>query len=326
MRNGNCDIRSDRGKVPGRCSYCRRGFSLIELLVVILVISILLSMIFLVGQSVIQDGKIKKTRLMLSHLQEAVETYRDQHYHKAMNPVLDRYGNYPPDDIMTYTPLAADSTQQGAGHGVNGIYEDIPNLMPGGLGTFVRVGAGPLSGLTDDIGASGYVPNGDIKALVWALRNHEKSRIVYDTIPKQYRVSVDLAVEFFDVDGDNIANYSAPLDPLVDKDVEYLVDSWGVPLEYFSSAFLVEKTLPSGNPTAHGGAAELLVEANKDRPLLVSYGPDGKFQLEEGVTLPGQYVASPFSQRPFINERNQDNVYCDDAVVARIAEAVKTNN
>ncbi len=263
------------------------------MLVVIGIIVIILSVVLLVGQGAINDAKVKHTRVMLEQLNTAISAYSRNNPFASINAVKQRYGPYPPDELMAFDPSSGLAA--------------IPNLMPGGIGQFVKVGVFPIN---DDLAeANSYVPQGGVKALVWSLRSLPASREIYDSIPDRFKETAPTNVEFFDINGDG------SFDPLTDKEVQYLVDGWGHPIEYYATR--------EASPTSHGWVAHKLVQSNKNLPVLVSYGLDGDVQFDAGKTLEQEYDDATSGELLFTSQFHQDNIYLDDALKDRITRFKK---
>ncbi|MCH8853649.1 MAG: hypothetical protein IID41_13500 [Planctomycetes bacterium] len=115
-------------------------------------------------------------------------------------------------------------------------------------------------------------------------------------------------MEFFDING------NGTFDPLTDKEVQYVVDGWGHPIEYFAI-----RELATGEvPTSHAWIAQKLVQSNKNLPVLVSYGLDGDVQLDAAMTLEQEYEGANTGETLFTSQLHQDNIYLDDALKDRI--------
>ena len=267
------------------------------MLVVIGIIVIILSVVLLIGQGAINDAKVKHTRVMLEQLNTAISAYSRNNPFASINAVKNRYGPYPPDELMAFDP---NSTTPGLGN---------VNLMPGGIGQFVKVGVSPINDNLAD--ANSYVPQGAVKALVWGLRSLPASREIYDSIPDRFRETAPTNVEFFDING------NGSFDPLTDKEVQYLVDGWGHPIEYYATR------TRDDSPTSHSWVANKLVQSNKNLPVLVSYGLDGDVQFDAQETLEQAYADANFGDPVFTSQLHQDNIYLDDALKDRIARIEK---
>ena len=277
------------------------------MLVVIGIIVIILSVVLLVGQGAINDARVKDTRVMLEQVSTAISAYSQNNPFASINAVKKRYGPYPPDDLMAFTLLPT--------YGKSGTDIGIPDLMPGGVGQFVKVNAaGPIH---DDYDASNpdpnYVDNGAVKALVWSLRSLPDSREIYDSISDRFKATVPTDVEFFDVNGNGV------FDPLTDKEVQYLVDGWDHPIEYFA----VREFATGEMPTSHAWVAQKLVQSNKNLPVLVSYGLDGDVQIDAEQTLEQAYADANLGDPVFTSQLHQDNIYLDDALKDRITRFEK---
>ena len=288
IRNPKSEIRNPRW----------RAFSLVEMLVVIGIIVIILSVVLLVGQGVINDDRVKDTRVMLEQLNTAISVYSQNYPFPKMNDVKKRYGPYPPDELMAFDP----------GSNPPGFVN--VNLMPGGIGHFVKVGVSPIN---DNLGDDDYVPQGAVKALVWSLRSLPASREIYDSIPDRFKETAPTDVEFFDVNG------NGAFDPLTDKEVQYVVDGWDHPIEYFA----IREFAAGEVPTSHAWVAQKLVQSNKNLPVLVSYGLDGDVQFDAEKTLEQEYEDVTSGELLFTSQFHQDNIYLDDALKDRITRFKK---
>ena len=109
------------------------AFSLVEMLVVIGIIVIILSVVLMVGQGALNDAKVKDNRVMLEQLNTAISVYSQNNPFASIKAVKKRYGPYPPDDLMAFTLFPT--------HGKSGTSIGIPDLMPGGVGQFVKASA-----------------------------------------------------------------------------------------------------------------------------------------------------------------------------------------
>ncbi|MCZ6654975.1 MAG: prepilin-type N-terminal cleavage/methylation domain-containing protein [Planctomycetota bacterium] len=289
IQNPKSEIRNPR----------RRAFSLVEMLVVIGIIVIILSVVLLVGQGAINDAKVNHTRVMLEQLNTAISAYSRNNPFAKINAVKQRYGPYPPDELMAFDPASA------TGLAI------IPNLMPGGIGQFVKVGVSPINDNLAD--ANSYVPLGAVKALVWSLRALPASREIYDSIPDRFKETAPTNVEFFDING------NGSFDPLTDKEVQYLVDGWGHPIEYFA----IRELATGVGFTSHSWVSQKLVQSNKNLPVLVSYGLDGDVQFDSEQTLEQEYDDATSGDLLFTSQFHQDNIYLDDALKDRITRFEK---
>ena len=272
------------------------------MLVVIGIIVIILSVVLIVGQGALNDAKVKDNRVMLEQLNTAISSYSQNNPFASIKAVKNRYGPYPPDDLMAFTLFPT--------HGKSGTNIGIPDLMPGGVGQFVKANAtGPIH---DDYNSGNpdpnYVENGANKALVWSLRSLPASREIYDSISDRFKETAPTDEEFFDVNG------NGSFDPLTDIEVQYLVDGWDHPIEYYA----IRKLALNENPTSHAWVAQKLVQSNKNLPVLVSYGLDGDVQFEAGETFEQEYEGVNLGEPLFTSQLHQDNIYLDDALKDRI--------
>ena len=274
------------------------------MLVVVAIIAAIISVVLLVGGGAITGAKAKDTRVMLEHLNTAIDAFSKTNPYKSTLGTPQRYGAYPPDELMAFDP------DPGPGMPPN----EVPNLMPGGIGRFVKIGPGggqPISPIHDDYvpGDEAYVQHGAVKALVWALRSVPASRELFDAISDRFKVTASIDEEFFDRNG------NGKFDSMTDRDVMYIVDGWGNPIEYFAA-----KELDSP-ATSHNWVGSKLRTANKNLPVLVSYGPDGKTQVRDGRTLESLYNDNSVNSGDpmFAGSLHDDNIYLDDAFSEKIA-------
>ncbi|MCG3138083.1 MAG: hypothetical protein HJJLKODD_01941 [Phycisphaerae bacterium] len=309
----------------------RPAFTLVEMLMVIGIIALLLSMVLLIGQSSINDAREKDTRMLLGMLDNGIKAFADLNPYKSVRAATERYGPYPPDDLMAFT-IGQPSTgapMYTTGEALHGLTTSpqlrdlVPNLMPGAVGTYISFPiAATMEVLTDDLNAAApddYVAQGDGKALSWGLRAHPETRTIYENIPSRFivtRPTTGAGSEYFD------QNANGSFDPLVDKDVTYFVDGWGTPINYFSAINLREGVAlddaTETEATPHGWLAQRMVTLNNKTPVLVSYGIDGEVQktsaLEKEYSsrvlgIPGPAAAS--GDPLFVNVQHEDNIYVD---------------
>lgn len=278
------------------------------MLIVVGIVGVIVGMVLLAGRGAVQQSKISETRVLMTQLDTAIQAFADQALYRSaadLSPApkqsaFVRYGSYPPDEIMAYDAASPSGKSNGPNF----------NLMPSGVGRFVKLaGTDPVDFVHDDAEEADspeYVKFGDLKALVWALRALPETRVMYEAIPSRFRVTAALTEEFFDI------NDNQQYDALVDREVQYLVDAWDQPLQYFATHLQSEE-----EPTTHGAVADKLVGINKNLPVLLSYGPDGEAQTD---TLEQQYLRAQPGGTLFPSPLNEDNIYLDPALPQKIRE------
>lgn len=296
----------------------RLAFTLMEMMVVIGIIALLMSVVLLVGQGALQSARVKDTVVLIAQVDQAIDAFRTANPYRNVNAAQRRYGPNPPDDLMCYTPKPL--------YGTNNFDIKMPCLMPGGRGSFCyRMNNTLITAISDDFTGSSlpFVPKGDIQALVWALRSQPESRAIYDSIAPRFKVAVGTDGEFFEMQDANNCSF----DPLADKDVQVLVDSWKNPLSYYNVRLpgkLGEAApLFSEDLTPHAGVAQRLVTLNKNQPVVMSYGPNGELQLGSTPpeTLEQQYDTNiPSGGSLFPNPLNEDNVFADETLAFKLRD------
>ncbi|MCA9253790.1 MAG: type II secretion system protein [Phycisphaerales bacterium] len=271
------------------------GFSLVELLVVLAILSLLIGMAFKGISSVTESAKVRETEGLFGALKQAVESYElEANQSRAGGNVAQRYQKLPPDDMSLF---------------VNG-------AMASGTVVVKDTGEPPFTPLDPRDASTGALTafahnHGDVRAMLLAMRlRSPKASEILDGINKKYIVNEGNMV--FDP-GDG----TEPI-PLIN-----FVDGWGTEIEYYSNS------PTAANPAPRDKASLNFVHANNGEPLFVSYGPNGQDQFSEEFFNDPSYgdtsiiadffggsVATP---EGLINlELNQDNVYSSDTFKERM--------
>ncbi|MCP4708311.1 MAG: prepilin-type N-terminal cleavage/methylation domain-containing protein [Planctomycetes bacterium] len=95
----------------------REGFTLVEVLVVVVIISILVSAVVMMGSYVTTNAKIQKTKSVMSALNSAINEY--QLYHRTTSTIIDLpQGDLPP---QMFAPPLTDPPPIGANVNFYGI-------------------------------------------------------------------------------------------------------------------------------------------------------------------------------------------------------------
>lgn len=268
---------------------------MIELLVVLGILALLMTAIVTVGRSVITDSKARETRGIMMIVDQAIQIFHEEAPLKRVREYRDRYGDYPCDELEGFV-----------GTGAN----------PGIPGTSTYIGPGSNS----DLNIPNNVANRDLKAMILAIRLYSPAAsAVLDKIDARYRRPPDNAEEFFDRNN----NASADID---DEPLTTIVDAWKTPLSYFA---IKDGTLTPAPPDTNGdrlAAAAFLVKHNRGKPLLVSYGPNGRDQLSPDFYVNGKapdlvwdLAGQDDSTAGIIdNPLNDDNVYTDESIKERL--------
>ncbi len=286
-----------------------------EILVVISILALLFGIAFRGGSSVMTSGKIKDTEALLATLDQAIVAYQEDVSYARVQNAGKVFGTFPPDNLYVF-----DNSTEPGGATICGLQV-----------VMARKGATIPEDLTDERGPDGHLSgagpddlrHGDMRALVLAMRlRSPKASAILDRIDSRFLVSgrdeTDLVPGtgcIFNPTGDPKETDTISLD--------YYVDSWGVPIEYYATrVFTACKTRDK--------ASAAFVAANNGQYLLVSYGPDGEEQLSReslasgDSTLVGDYFdtigeAGPDGYDELINNvLNQDNIYSSDTFKKRM--------
>lgn len=302
----------------------RRGFTLIELMVVIAIIVLMLAMFFAVGQSVLTGGKERNTKAMMLLVESAINEFHAAAPLAQYNApggvggeYVTRYGNYPPCELEVFTQTGLPSPPASV---------SIGNLTPGAVGGGAQ--------LSEDSPSSGFadITNRDIKAMLLAIRTFSVAGSeILDRIDSRYRrindladsfVAPDRAVEYLDRDGNGNPD-------LGDTPLEILVDDWGQPIEYLSTRIVQGAGLTTELPRQV--MADAWVQSNNGVPVLMSYGPNGPDQFDsEFIDAVGpsdlvtDWTGDDDSEPDALdNPLNEDNVFLSDALKTKLIEGAQ---
>lgn len=269
------------------------GFTLVELMVVVGILAILISTLIAVSVSVLTSAKIRDTRTVLLNLQTAIDQFNDEAPLKRVQDYRTRYGNYPCDEL-----------------------EGFAAGIPGSGGTYI--GPGGDSRLNATVNFTD-IYNQDIKAMALVMRLYSAEvATILDRISPRYRRPPDNPEEFFDRNGDGTMGTD-------DVPLGYFVDTWGTPLQYFA---IRDDGLASASDDPMKRrlkTSSFLVQRNRGKSVLVSYGPNGPDQWsEEAILVNGQtdLVTDYHDATPGVidNLMNEDNVYVDEALNERLRQ------
>ncbi|MGB0715425.1 MAG: type II secretion system protein [Phycisphaerae bacterium] len=301
------------------------AFTMIELMVVVGIIAVLAGALLVAGNAVIQRGRAQNTRMIISVIDNALGEFSQR---QKGNPTLarrsaykDRYGYFPPDEIEVF---------------VSGI-PTLPNsnkaLVPGD-GRVVTGGTGgtsfdPMTWQTtpyanDQLRAEG---NRDIAAMMLAFDLFgDESRMMIDKLPAENiivpQTPEGIPLLFLD------RNDNQTYDEMIDQPLRYVVDNWQTPLSYMAQRdFSVEGTnveTTSSNHPNWNEASTTLIGLNGARPIVFSYGPNGRDQLDEQIVLAGRAggsggqpstVVDDFVDNNLVDSPlNDDNIYADETL------------
>ncbi len=285
----------------------RAAFSLVEILVVIAILAILATLAFTGGPALINHGKAKETQALLSKLSLALDEYRREVNHQSVPNAKNRFNGYPPDDphvLQAGGSTAAGCTVALRNTGV--LLEDGSPVAP-------RYFDDARNNSTGQLNSPQGLRHGDVRAMVLSMRLFSpKASKILDTISPKYWVrAADEPILYQYRPDDN--SEAIPLD--------YLVDAWGTPLEYFSTCIC------GGEPySPRVQASNAFVHDNSDGAVLVSYGPNGNEQfaadtinLEGDSSMVGDWWR-PDEDHVINHPFNDDNIYSSDFFAQRIRQ------
>lgn len=305
---------SDLNVGPGACasgSDWRRAFSLVEIMVVIGILALLIGIVFKGGGALITRAKVRDTEALLKSLNQALQAYASDVNQVRIPCVKDIYGGFPPDNIYVFDEIgvnlgcASGNVVMVSGTSNADIKPDLPGLID------QRASSGALQTL-----AQQELKHGDMRAMVLAMRlRSPKASQILDRIDARFKRS--------QVDEPAMGAFFDPGDGTAQIYLDYYVDAWGTPLEYFS--------YKDGNLalSPRDRASARIVLASGGVPVIASYGPNGPDQLSsdfmatyQDTTIVGDYWTLPVpsaTQLGLVNhESNDDNIYSADGLKERL--------
>jgi len=321
-----------------RLLHSRSALTLVEMLVVMVIITILISAVAVVATTLIERGKTNNTRAVLQNVSDALDAFRREQDAKptitnARQPAKvgsgnvryrDRYGPYPPDELEVFTDAGLPGSTSPP---------DRRSLAPGHAPVYPAPAGNnwrpmnfyPTGNLTIDI-----LEHRDLAAMIIALETLSEEASVYvSRIPDRYRTPGVLDADgrpamFLDRHGSD--DWSDG-----DFQIRPIVDDWGVPLGYMSQrdwdAGGSAQQQVSRASNNHAGWNELSTKIIQltGQPLIFSYGPNGKEQLTKDAmggngdaSLPGDYLTGT-TANSIDHHLNADNVYLDPTLAGRLA-------
>ena len=306
----------------------RRGFTIVELLVVIVVIAILVSAVLVASSTVVNKARTTSTQGELVVVQNAVDEFKRE---QTANPTLTRnqayvkrYGQYPPDELEVF---AATGFPTGPKQSLAVGGAAICPLPDNGFGPMRFYTRGLTS--EEEVAAE----HRDLAAMILAIELFgDTSSAMLDSIQNRYWSPGPVDQKGVPLLFLDRPDATGKLDKKWDQSdlpIRYLVDDWGVPLGYMMQRDWV---LTAPEPTAstnYGSwneAATKLTRLNSGRPLIFSYGPNGPEQLTKGQmeltqekTAAATLIVDILDDGKINNPLNLDNVYPDDALKDKLA-------
>ncbi len=316
-----------------------RGFTIIELLVVIVIITILVSAVLVVSTTVIEKGRINNTKAVLRVVADALEEFqREQQDHRTITrrkAYRDRYGGYPPDELEVFTPGGIPNDPNPQSLAVGGA-----EISPTAAG---NAGWDQMRFYSNGDPVKDSLEHRDLAAMIVAIETlSEKAALILGRLPKRNRTAGPLDTTkappepslFLD------RNENQQWDPLEDFQIRYIVDDWGVPLSYLAQrdwdpndSPSVQQQKASSNHTSWNEASSEIIKINRGLPLIFSYGPNGKDQLDQewmatadgtggAASLVGDFEQATVHGR-IDHQLNADNVYLDPNLTDRLAKGIE---
>lgn len=310
----------------------RRGFTLVELLVVMVVIGILVAATIKVGTSVIDKGKSNLTEATLKIAADAVEQFRRDEPVFATarwgtGTYKDRYGLYPPDELEVFSlqGLAAP-----AGGSPLKLVRSVSAVEPAPTAGPTYAAMNFYTDVSDP--ATAAIEHRDLAAMILAIdRAGGEAAVHLSRIPKRYRAAGPVdgngrPVQFFDTNGDGA------WDSDVDDQILYIVDDWGMPISYLAQRDWRSggTNLASSNHAMWNKASTEMIRVNSGRPILMSYGPNGRDQLtaeamgnnaEACLVTDWAGIAIGTTAGRIDHPLNADNVYADELLAEQLSAA-----
>ncbi|MFM7052586.1 MAG: type II secretion system protein [Planctomycetota bacterium] len=252
-------------------SGCRRGFTLLEMLIVIGIIALLASLVLAVSSSVIRASEERNTRNTLEVLNTAMEEYER---------TLDRAVAY---RSAAYTGVVADPTNANQRYDI----DSAPAAPPAGSGVAAWTAMASPYGTLATAGLPAYssAPFRRTVHLIWALSQSPSSGAIIQKLPESVLRGVRPA--------SNTAGFLG---------ARHVVDSWETPIiaifpgrvagsngvaENANTPIDKDGTIRSDSEGAAATAGGMGVVCKDRKVLFVSAGNDARFtQLTGGVYSP----------------------------------------
>lgn len=326
---------------------CRRGMTLIELLIVIVIIGVLVSAVMVASTSLIRKSKTRNTQAVLQIVADAAEQFKRSETEK---PTITkharykaRYGLYPPDELEVFTNAGVPGPPTMPATG---------NLsMPTGSVIVPSPSPFPPMRFYVDGSADDAMEHRDIAAMIVAIESQGgEAATLLEKISDRNRSAGVInpntknPAQFLDrPPGINATPPPNGTWDANDLQIRYILDDWGNPISYLAQrdhpghGSGTVQPVASHNSMAPGGdwneASTELIRLNGGQPVIFSYGPDGKDQLKKELMDPNgaASVISDFATEPDTPDNkhhiidhpaNADNVYSNDQLRDKLAKGI----
>jgi prepilin-type N-terminal cleavage/methylation domain-containing protein len=305
-----------------------RAFTLLELLVVIGIIAILVASVVVAGSAMIDAAKTRSTRAVLVIVRDAVEQFAEEQRGNATltrsRAYRARYGFYPPDEFEVFTE------------------DGVPHATPP-TGTLAvgkaEVQPAPGAGYPEMVFHRGVLPadqeyeHRDMAAMILAIEMFsDTASEMLGHISSSHRSTGPLdPVSGLPLQYLN-RNDDTTFESMVDGQIQYVVDAWGIPISYFSQIdYLAGAGAPDRSSSNHlagwNATSTGMIKLNGNQPIICSYGPDGREQLSKDIVEQEDSKAllvTDWADDGRINDPlNDDNIYPDPSLNEILSRGIR---
>jgi hypothetical protein len=164
----------------------------------------------------------------------------------------------------------------------------------------------------------------DQAAMLLALGLSSSAQGFIDKIPDRYRSEgavnpAGTPVQYLDRNGNQA------WDANQDLQIRYIVDDWDVPIVYYNQRDWhpdsAAQTQSSNDQEYWNQAATEMVTLNGGRPVIMSFGPDGKDQLEDTTSDRTVLLHADWALNDKItNTYHDDNIYADPSLAEKLRQ------
>lgn len=313
----------------------KRGFTLVELLVVIVIIIILISSVLVATSAVFTKAKTTSTQAVLAVVQQAVEQFeREQKENSTLTKATQkagdkpveyrkRYGQYPPDELELFTHLGLPGSKEGPTLGIGGatIHAPLPADDWPQMQFYPYVD--PLE--------YNVFESRDLAAMIVAIELYsDTASAILDRIPNDNRHP-----GMFDNQGNPVLFLDRPggvdekYDP-GDLQIRYIIDGWGMAISYLAQRDFIAGATPSPNHEYWNRASTEMIRLNDGKPIIFSYGPNGGEQFEKQwmvdeeakASLVGDWRDVDDAKSRINHHLNADNIYANAALKEKLAVGI----
>jgi prepilin-type N-terminal cleavage/methylation domain-containing protein len=277
----------------------RCGFTLVELLVVVSVLAILISIVWKGSSVLIKQSKVRDTEALLKQLDQALTQFESDKPFARVPLYAERYNDAPADELGV---LSGNNAHWPLGiPGTPGIHV-VPDGSSGNNAVLNVPAKEESRYLLDDPWPS----QRSVEAFILCVRRGSPSAaVMLDGVSERFRAR------------ETQWSYQAPGDSQP-RPLEYYVDSWGTPLEYFATV-----RVRPGEESKRELLSMHVMKASNNRAVFASYGPNGQEQFDPEMRATGldKSMLGDFSLNGdnSVNDLlNKDNLFSIEGVGARL--------